>query len=117
MEGVGFPLVAPGGVGYLELRAKEARMIELVLDAESPGGREQVLRVSDEQTEVPFTLHGRSSLSVRVAVPEGTSRLLVKTDPAATSTDDAITVFSPHAEAASGEPQLHAEPVSSDPGF
>lgn len=114
---VGFPLVAAGGVGYVELRANNARVIDLAFDARSPGGREQVLRISDEQSEVPFTLQGRRSISVRVAVPEGTSRLLVKTDPAATSTDDAITVFSPRAVAASGGPQLHAELVSSDPGF
>jgi O-antigen/teichoic acid export membrane protein len=117
VDGVGFPLVSSGGVGYLELRTKEQQVIELTFDAQSPGGREQVLRLSDEQTEVPFTLHGRSSVAVRVAVPEGTSRLLVKTDPAATSTEDAITVFSPHAEATSGAPQLHAELVSSDAGF
>jgi hypothetical protein len=115
---VGFPLLSPSGVGTFEIRTKEAGTVRLAFDAIPPKAHTtQVLRLADEQAELPFTLHGRTRVSVLVDVPAGTSLLLVKTDPAATSTEDAITVFTPRAEKASGEAQLHAEPVSSDPGF
>jgi O-antigen/teichoic acid export membrane protein len=114
---VGFALLDPSGVATFEIRAREAGTVRLIFAAASPQGREQVLRLSDDETELPFRLRGRALVSVRVAVPAGTSLLLLKTDPAATSEEDAITIFDPRAERGSGGPQLHAEPVSADPGF
>lgn len=112
-----FPLTSPSGVGYFEIRAKQAGVMKLVFDAVPPAGSERLLRISDERTEVPVTLDGTTRVSVNVAVPSGLSRLLVKTDPAATSTDDAIELTAPVASGASGNAQLQAEPVSPDVGF
>jgi hypothetical protein len=50
-------------------------------------------------------------------VPRGTSYVLVKTDPAATSEEDAVVLVAPRAERASGEPQIHAQTISPDPGL
>jgi hypothetical protein len=56
-------------------------------------------------------------VSVLVEIPRGQSQLLVKTDPPATSEDDAIVISAPRAETASGQAVLHADVVSADPGF
>jgi hypothetical protein len=114
---IGFPLLSPSGVGYFEIRAREAGVIRLVFDAQPPEGQKRVLRVADSQTEVPFTLDGRTHISVRVAVPSGLSLLLLKTDPAATSPEDAIDLTAPNSERAAGPAQLQADLISSDIGF
>jgi O-antigen/teichoic acid export membrane protein len=114
---VEFPLDSPSGVGYFEIRTKEARVLRLTFGAEPPSGSRRVLRVADTDSEVPFTLDGPTSVSVLVEVPSGLSLLLLKTDPAATSTEDAIELTAPRAERASGKPQLQAEPISPDIGF
>jgi hypothetical protein len=112
-----FPLLSPSGVGYFEIRAKQAGVLNLVFEAVPPSAAQRVLRISDEHTEVPVTLTGPTRVSVKVAVPSGLSRLLVKTDPAATSVDDAIQLTAPVATSSSGTPQLQAEPVSASIGF
>ncbi len=112
-----YPLVSPAGVGAVELRARQAGVVRLTFDAEPPRGTRRVLRVADSEREVAFTLQGRTRISVAVAVPRGLSRLLVKTDPAATSEKDAVALSAPRAQAASGKPALHADPIEPDPGF
>jgi hypothetical protein len=114
---VQFPFTSPSGVGYLEIRAKQPATLRLEFEAEPPPGSSRVLRITDEQTEVPVTLHGPTHVSVNVAVPSGLSRLLLKTDPAATSVDDAIMLTAPLAVRTSGTPALHAEPVAPGVGF
>jgi O-antigen/teichoic acid export membrane protein len=114
---VDFPLLSPSGVGYFELRAKEASVIRMTFKAEPPTGTRRVLRLADADAELQFPLDGRSVVSVVVAVPRGLSFLFVKTDPAATSADDAIDITAPVTENVSGTSQLQAEPISPDIGF
>jgi O-antigen/teichoic acid export membrane protein len=112
----GYPFIASSGVGTFQFTAQEPALVRLRLDA-SPPGREQTLRLGDDQKELEFDLTRREQVSALVQIPRGTSYLLVKTDPAATSDDDAIVVSSPRAERASGGAQLHAVLISPDPGF
>jgi O-antigen/teichoic acid export membrane protein len=114
---VDFPLVSSSGVGYFEIRSREPGLLRLTFEAESPDGSPRVLRLADADGEVPFTIGERTPISLLVDVPSGLSYLLVKTDPAATSVDDAIDVTAPLAERASGTAQLQAEPISPDIGF
>ena len=113
---IGYPLVAPSGVGLLELRAKSPGVIRLVFDATAPG-RSRELRIQDTQGEHPFAVRGSTHFDLNVEVPRGVSQLLLKTDPPATSEADAIVLSQPRAEPASGAAQLHASPSSSEPGF
>lgn len=113
---VEYPFDAPSGVGQLQFTAQRAQLVRLTLDA-TPAGREQTLRLADDTSEIPFDLKGPSNVSVLVQIPRGTSSLLLKTDPAATSDDDAIEIADPRAERAAGTAQLHAVPISPDPGF
>ena len=113
---VGYPLVAPSGVGTIEFTAREAETVRLSFAA-TPPGRGQVLRVADSDTELPFTLNGSTDVSIAVEIPRGTSYLLVKTDPAATSTKDAIVFSRPRAERTTDGAQLTAVAISPDPGF
>jgi O-antigen/teichoic acid export membrane protein len=114
---VGYPLVSPSGVGTLQFTAKAPSVVRLTFDAIPPGDDSRVLRVADAETELPFTLEGRTPVSVLVDIPRGTSYVLVKTDPAATSQDDAIVITTPRARTAAQDPQLRAVPISADPGF
>ena len=116
-EVVDFPLNSSSGVGYFELRAKVAGVVRLIFEAELPGGERRVIRVADADSELRFQLEGRTTVSVLVEAPRGLSRLLVKTDPAATSDEDAVKVNAPRTERATGEPELQAELISSDLGF
>lgn len=112
-----YPLVSPAGVGALELRARRAGVVRLTFQARPPHGTRRVLRVADPEREAAFALRGRTRVSLLVALPRGLSRLLVKTDPAPTSEEDAIVVSAPRAEPASGTPALQAEPLAPDAGF
>jgi hypothetical protein len=76
-----------------------------------------VLRLADADAELQFPMEGRTVVSVVVEVPRGLSLLFLKTDPAATSADDAIDVTAPITERVSGTPQLQAERISPDIGF
>jgi hypothetical protein len=114
---VDFPLDSTSGVGYFELRAKEAGVIRVTFDAEPPEGERRLLRIADADSELPFTLDTRTPISLLVEVPQGLSFLFVKTDPAATSSEDAIDLTAPRTERAAGSPQLQAEPISPDIGF
>jgi len=114
---VGFALDSPAGVGVVDIAAKSAGVVRLVLFAAPPEGETRVLRVADEDGEQAFTLNGRTRVEVLVDVPQGASRLLVKTDPPATSEADAIFLSTPRAEEGSGESMLQATLTSPDPGF
>ena len=113
---VAYPLTAGGGVAVFNVRAKSAGVLRLVFEARPPSG-ERSLRVADDHAEQAFTLRGWTTVSVLVAVPRGVSQLLVKTDPPATSEADAVLISTPRTEPVSGEPALHAQLVSPDPGF
>lgn len=114
---VGHALVSPSGVGVIDFAAKTSGVVLLVFDALPPKGAERALRIADQEHEQAFTLGGRTRVSVLVEIPRGQSRLLLKTDPAATSQDDAVVLSDPRAQTASGEPALRAELISPDPGF
>jgi O-antigen/teichoic acid export membrane protein len=114
---VGYPLISSSGVGVLDLIAKTPGVVRLVFDATPPPGKEATLRVADSKAEQSFTLIGRTRIEILVATPRGHSQLLVKTDPPPASEADAIVLSVPRAEKASGEPVLHPDLTSPDPGF
>ena len=114
---IGYALVSPAGVGLIEFIAKEAGVVRLVFDATPPADERRVLRVADPDRERSFVLDGRTPVSVIVEVPRGRSFLQVKTDPAATSEEDAIVLGVPRAERTSGTAELRAELISPDPGL
>jgi O-antigen/teichoic acid export membrane protein len=114
---VGYPLVSPSGVATIEFIAIESGVVRLVFDAEPPGERRQALRVADSDSERSFTLGALTPVSLLVEVPRGRSFVEVKTDPSATSEEDAVVLSGARAELASGTPDLRAEPLSPDPGF
>ena len=113
---VGFPLISPSGVGEIQFTAKAPSTVRLRFDAR-PASEGQVLRLADDDTELPFELKGNTSISALVDIPRGQSYILVKIDPAATSAEDAVLLTKPRATRAFGTPVLVAEPISSDPGF
>jgi O-antigen/teichoic acid export membrane protein len=113
---VGYPFVSPSGVGTIELTAQRAAVVRLSFLA-TPPGREQTLRLADETNELSFPLDGRTPVSALVQIPRGRSFVLVKTDPAATSEEDAIVLSAARATRATGSAQLQAETISADPGF
>jgi hypothetical protein len=112
-----FPLISPSGVGYFTIRAKDHRVVRLSFDADPPRGQRRVLRLADDSTERPFALSGRTHISLVVDVPRGVSLVLVKTDPAATSREDAIVLSRVHVQPATQPAQLHALLQDADPGF
>jgi hypothetical protein len=112
----GLPLTSPSGVGVIGFTAKASSTVQLEFDAQ-PATDGQVIRLADDDTELPFELAGVTSISVLVDVPRGRSFILVKVDPAATSPDDAVVLTKPRATRASGTPELVAETISTEPGF
>jgi hypothetical protein len=113
---VGHPLTSPSGVGTIEFTAKAPATVRLEFVAKPPRVR-QVLRLADADTELPFELDGKTTVQTLVDVPRGHSYIIVKTDPAATSADDAVVLSRPRAIRAFGTPALVAESISPDPGF
>ena len=114
---VGFALVSPEGVGVIEFTAKEAAVVRLVFEATPPTDEKRVLRVADTDHERSFALDGPTPVSVFVEVPRGRSYLQIKTDPAATSEEDAVVLGVPRAERTSRTADLQAELIAPDPGF
>ena len=113
-----YALISPSGVAYAGIRARKAGVFRLSFLAEPPPGGLRVLRVADETgTEQPFTLHGPTEVSVLVQVPRGYSLLGLKTDPAPTSSEDAIRVSGFRTERAEVVTDLEAHLVEDDPGF
>jgi hypothetical protein len=114
---VAYPFVSPSGVGTIGFVARAPSAVRLVFDTETPKGQTRVLRLGDAETELPVRLSGRVRVSVLVEVPRGRSFILVKTDPAAESEEDAIVFSTPRATTSAEEPVLHATLESDDPGF
>jgi len=114
---VGFSLISPGGVAIMDFAAKKAGVVQVTFDGLPPHGQQRTLRLADSYGEHPFALNGRTRISIPVEVPRGRSRLIVKTDPAATSEDDAIVITAPRAATTTGTPTLRADLYSPDPGF
>jgi hypothetical protein len=113
----GFALVSPSGVGYLTIRAKNPGPLRLTFDATPPKGKRRLLRLADNSNERRFPLSRPKRISVTVGVPRGVSLVLVKTDPAATSSADAIVLSHIQVARASGAPALNAIVEGADPGF
>jgi O-antigen/teichoic acid export membrane protein len=112
-----YPFTSPSGVGLLEIRSRIPRSVRLVFEAEAPGGAQRELRFADAQHEYPVTVKGRTTVSLNVVIPRGLSQLVVKTDPPATSEQDAIAITAPRAEPGNGDAVLQAQLLSPDPGF
>ena len=115
--GVGYPLISPAGVGTMEFIAKAPSVARISLVATPPKGQERVLRIGDVASERSFVLDGKTPVSITVDIPRGRSYLLVKTDPAATSAEDAIVLSAPRAATSAGEAEFRAEPIASEPGL
>jgi O-antigen/teichoic acid export membrane protein len=113
---VGYPLSSPSGVGTIGFTAKAPAVVRHSFEAASPGGK-QTLRLADMSKEVPFELDGPTPIDVLVDVPRGRSYIEVKTDPAATSEEDAVLLAKPMAQRAFGSVELQAVPISPHPGF
>ena len=114
---VGYPLVSPSGVGTIELVAKAPSVATLSFTAMPPKGVRRVLRVGDATSEGSYVLDGKTPVSVRVDIPRGRSYLVVKTDPAATSDEDAVVLSAPRVTTSAGAPELRAEPIAAEPGL
>lgn len=112
-----YPLVSTAGVGVMEIRAKVGGVVLLVFDAELPQGKSGRLRLAGTDREQVFDVRGRTRIALRVAVPRGLSRALVKIDPAPTSAADAVLISAPAADRSNGPADVRADPVSADPGF
>jgi hypothetical protein len=115
--GVVYPLVSSSGVGTMELIARAPSVARISFLATPPEGRKRVLRIADSASERPYVLDGPTLVSVRVNVPRGRSYLVVKTDPPATSAEDAIVLSAPRATTSAGEPELEAVPSAAAPGL
>jgi hypothetical protein len=113
---VGYPLVSPAGIGTIEFTARAPSVVRLTFVA-TPPNRTQVVRLADDAAELPYTLNGRTKVSVPVEIPRGRSLILIKTDPAATSDEDAVVITRPRVSLTTESPELHATAVSPDPGF
>jgi len=112
-----FALVSPSGVAYITVRAKRAGLMRLAFDADPPGGTQRTLRVADDSREVRFALKRRARVSVVVDVPAGVSLVLLKTDPAPTSAEDAIVLSRLEVARTTDAAQLRAVQQGADPGF
>jgi hypothetical protein len=112
-----FPLISTSGVAYFTIRAKRDGVVRLAFNADPPRSQRRVLRLADNSVERPFALNGRTHVSVVVAVPRGVSLVMVKTDPAPASREDAIVLSSLHVQRATQPAQLHTFVQDADPGF
>jgi hypothetical protein len=112
-----FALVSSSGVGYLTIRARHDSVVRLTFDAAPPKGERRLLRLADDSHERRFELQRQRRISAVVAIPRGVSLVLVKTDPAATSQEDAILLSHLQVERANQSPELNAVPQDADPGF
>jgi hypothetical protein len=112
-----FALVSPSGVGFLTIRARSDSVLRLSFVAEPPKDKQPVLRLADDSHERRFALGVPAHVSAVVAVPRGVSLLLVKTDPAPTSEEDAIVLSHLQVERTKRSPELQALLQDGDPGF
>jgi hypothetical protein len=112
-----FALISPSGVGYFTIRARHESVVRLTFDAAPPKAGKRVLRLADDSSERRFALNRLKRVSVVVGVRRGVSLVLVKTDPAPTSTDDAILLSRLQVVGVRQSPKLHAVLQDADPGF
>jgi hypothetical protein len=112
-----FPLLSTSGVAYFTIRAKRDDVVRLSFNADPPNGQRRVLRLADNSDERRFALRARTHVSVVVDIPRGVSLVVVKTDPAPESREDAIVISRLQVERASRPAQLHALLQDADPGF
>jgi hypothetical protein len=112
-----FALVSPSGVGYHTIRARSESILRLTFDAAPPEDKQRVLRLADDSTERHFALNHLQRVSVVVRAPRGVSLVLVKTDPAPTSLEDAIVLSHLQVGRVRQSPELRAVPENADPGF
>jgi O-antigen/teichoic acid export membrane protein len=111
-----YPLIASGGVAVLEIRSRAPGTVQLEFETSAPGGQRD-LTVQDAQGDHPsYGFAGSRRFHQNVEVPRGVSQLIFKTDPAS-SDADAIVLTQPRVGRATGAADLHAIPVSGDPGF
>jgi hypothetical protein len=112
-----FPLISTSGVAYFTVRAKREGLVRLAFNADPPRGQRRVLRLADDSHERRFALNGRTRVSVVVDVPRGFSLVIVKTDPAPTSREDAVVLSTVQVRRATQPAQLRAILQDPDPGF
>jgi len=112
-----FALVSSSGVGYVTIRAKRAGLMRLTFDADPPKGGQRTLRVADDSRELRYALKRRTRVSAVVDVPRGVSLVLLKTDPAPTSAEDAIVLSRLEVQRTAEAAQLHAVQEDDNPGF
>ena len=112
-----FPLLSSSGVGYFTIRAKRDEVVRLSFNADPPKGQRRVLRLADNSNERHFALKARTHVSVVVDLRRGFSLVVVKTDPAPESREDAIVISRLQVERATRPAQLHALLQDADPGF
>ena len=92
---------------YREGRAAPWRSVFEAVPAEGT----TAIRIVGVDGEVTRELNGRSSVSVRVAVPAGRSELTVWTEPPPEGGGIGVELSSPRATASSGEPEVRAGPA------
>jgi hypothetical protein len=112
-----FPLISSSGVAYFTLRAKRDAVLQLAFNADPPSGQRRLLRLADNSKERTFALNGGTHVSIVVAVPRGVSLVILKTDPAPQSREDAIVISRVQVKRATEPAQLHALLQDPDPGF
>jgi len=112
-----YALVAPSGVGYITLRAKDDVRVRLSFDAVPPKGKQRTLRLADNSNERRYPFGAGKRVSVVVAVPRGVSLVLVKTDPPPTSDQDAIVLSNLRVGRTTQPAELNAVVEDGDPGF
>jgi hypothetical protein len=113
----GYPLIASSGVGYFTVRAKQNARVRLSFDASPPHGQARALRLANNSDERKFAVSGKTHVSLVVDVPRGVSLVLVKTDPAPQSLEDAIVISHIEVEPTTEPAQLSALLQDGDPGF
>ena len=94
----------------MDVFASDAGTVEVRFEA-VPGEGTTAIRIVGVDGEVTRELNGRSSVSVRVAVPAGRSELTVWTEPPPEGGGIGVELSSPRATASSGEPELRAGPA------
>jgi hypothetical protein len=112
-----FPLISSSGVAYFTIRAKRDVVARLSFDADPPRGERRVLRLADNSHERQLALNGRTHVSIVLDIPRGLSLVLVKTDPAPESREDAIVISRLQVERSTQPAQLATVLADADPGF
>jgi len=113
----GYPLTAPSGVGYFTIRARQNARVRLSFDASPPKGPARRLRLANNSNERKFAVNGKTHVSLVLDVPRGVSLVLVKTDPAPQSLEDAIVISRVEVEPTTEPAQLSALVQDPEPGF